>query len=394
MTKKYDLLLKGGTLIDPSQRLNELRDVAFRAGKVAAVEQGIAAERASEVVDAAGLIVTPGLIDLHVHAFWGASEYGMDPDEGSIAHGVTTAVDAGSSGARTFPAFRRYVIEQCDTRLFALLNLSGMGMLWPARFGELKDLRWADVDEAIRVGRENRDVVLGIKARVSRPYAGSNDVEALHRAVECAEALSAFVMVHVKDTVTPLEDLVAMLRPGDVVTHAFHGKSEGLLDDGGRVIEGLREAQQRGVVFDVGHGSGSFSFDVAEKAMAQGFMPDNISSDLYNRNVDGPVFDLLTVLSKFMFLGMSVYDVVRRSTETAAQIIGMGDRLGTLRTGAEGDATVMRLEEGAFDLTDSGGRRTVQSKQRLSHVLTIKSGKVYRPTSEIRPNPPFPKGGT
>ena len=186
MNTAYDLLVKSGTLIDPSQGLNEVRDVAFSAGKVAAVSQNIAVSEATEVVDAKGLVVTPGLIDLHVHAFWGASEYGMEPDYGNIARGVTTAVDAGSSGARTFPAFRRYVVERCDTRLFALLNLSSMGMLWPARLGDVKDLRWADVEEAVLAGRQNRDVVLGIKVRVSRPYAGDNDVEALKRALECA----------------------------------------------------------------------------------------------------------------------------------------------------------------------------------------------------------------
>ncbi len=379
MNTAYDLLVKSGTLVDPSQGLNQVRDVAFSAGKVAAVSQNIAVSEATEVVDAKGLVVTPGLIDLHIHAFWGASEYGMEPDYGNIARGVTTAVDAGSSGARTFPAFRRYVIERCDTRLFALLNLSAMGMLWPARLGDVKDLRWADVDEAVRVGCQNRDVVLGIKVRVSRPYAGDNDVEALKRALECAEAFGGFVMVHVKDTVTPLEELVAMLRPGDVVTHAFHGKSDGLLDEGGRVIEGLRAAQHKGVVFDVGHGSGSFSFDVAEKAMAQGFIPDNISSDLYNRNVEGPVFDLLTVLSKFIYLGMSVSEVVERCTNTAARTVGMEGTLGTLTPGAEGDATVLKLEEGEFSLSDSGQRKTVTAKQRLSHVLTVKGGRVYKP---------------
>lgn len=379
VTKTYDLLVKGGTVVDPSQGLNKVRDVAFRDGKVAAISEDVTASEAREVVDARGLLVAPGLIDLHVHAFWGASEYGMDPDYGNVANGVTTAVDAGSAGARTFPAFRRYVIDRCDTRLFALLNLSSKGMLWPGRAGELTDLRWVDVEETVAVGSANRDVVLGVKARVSRPYAGDNDVESLKRALGCAEGLGGFVMIHVKDTVTPLEELAAMLRPGDVVTHAFHGKADGLLDDRDGVVDGLRDAQQRGVIFDVGHGSGSFSFDVAEKAMAQGFLPDNISSDLYHTNVEGPVFDLLTVLSKFMYLGMSVYDVVQRCTETAARAIGMDGKLGTLTPGAEGDAVVMALEEGEFALSDAGRRRTVKAKQRLGHVLTVKGGRRYRP---------------
>ena len=372
----YDLLIKGGTVVDPSQELNVVRDVALSDGKVAAIEESIAESYAREVVDATGLVVTPGLIDLHVHAFWGASAYGMEPDIGNIAKGVTTALDTGSAGATNFPAFRRYVLERADTRLFALLNISAMGMIWP-RIGELTDLRWADVPEAVRVGRENRDFVLGIKARLSKSYAGENDVDSLKRSLEAAEAIGGFVMIHVKDTKTPLKQLTPMLRPGDVVTHAFHGKSEGVLDDAGRVIDRFREDQQRGVIFDIGHGSGSFSFDVAEKAMSQDFFPDNISSDLYNSNVEGPVFDLVTTLSKFLWLGMSLYEVIRLSTETAAQIMGLEGRLGTLKVGAEGDVAILRLDEGKFTLTDAN-RVSVEACQKLNHVRTVKRGRIYR----------------
>ncbi len=373
----YDLLVKGGRVVDPSQELNAVRDVALVDGKIAAIEECIPETSAREVLDATDLIVTPGLIDLHVHAFWGATAYGMEPDIGNIAKGVTTALDTGSAGASNFSAFRRYVLERSDTRLFALLNISAMGMIWP-RIGELTDLRWADVQEAVRVSRENRDFVLGIKARLSRGYAGENDIEALKRTIEAAAAIDGFVMIHVKDTETPLEEITAMLRPGDVVTHAFHGKSEGVLDNVGRVIDRFREDQQRGVIFDIGHGSGSFSFRVAEKALAQGFLPDNISSDLYNSNVEGPVFDQITTLSKFLWLGMPLYEVIRRSTEITAQIMGLEGSLGTLKVGAEGDVTILRVGEGRFTLTDSE-RVSVEAPQKLNHVRTIKSGRIYRP---------------
>ena len=373
----YDLLVKGGTVIDPSQGLNAVRDVALSDGKIAAVEENITETLAREVVDATDLIVTPGLIDLHVHAFWGATAYGMEPDIGNISKGVTTALDTGSAGASNFLAFRRYVLERSDTRLFALLNISAMGMIWP-RIGELTDIRWADVQETVRVAQENRDFVLGVKARLSRGYAGENDVEALKRTIEAAEAIDGFVMIHVKDTKTPLEEITAMLRPGDVVTHAFHGKSEGVLDNAGRIIDRFREDQQRGVIFDIGHGSGSFSFRVAEKALAQEFFPDNISSDLYNSNVEGPVFDQITTLSKFLWLGIPLYEVIRRSTETTARIMGLEDSLGTLKVGAEGDVTILRLDEGSFTLTDSE-RVSVEARQKLNHVRTIKSGRIYRP---------------
>ncbi len=373
----YDLLIKGGTVLDPSQGLNAVRDVALSDGKVAAVEKDIPSGQAREVLDATGLLVTPGLLDLHVHVFWGVSHYGIEPDPGNIARGVTTALDVGSSGARTFAAFRKHVLERADTRLFALLNISAMGMISP-RIGELEDLRWADVEEAVQVARANRDLVLGIKARLGRAQAADNDMDGLKRALEAAEGFGGFVMIHVGNTRSPLEKLVEMLRPGDVVTHCFHGHPHGVLDDAGRVLPGIREAQRRGVIFDIGHGQGSFSFAVAEKALADGFFPGNISSDLHFYNIEGPVFDQVTTLSKFLHLGMPLEEVIRLSTEATARAMGMAGRLGTLKVGAVGDATIMRLEEGRFTLTDSM-KVSVQTGRRLSHVRTIRAGKVYRP---------------
>jgi dihydroorotase len=372
-----DLLIKGGVVVDPSQGLNAARDIALSDGKVAAIEHSIDDGEAREVVDAAGLIVAPGLIDLHVHVFWGVSHFGIDPDITSLAKGVTTAVDAGSAGSATFPAFRRYVLQTAETRIYSLLNISAMGMI-AKEVGELEELRWAIVEDAVATGLNNPDYVVGIKARLSRQIAGEQDVEALNRAIEAAAAINGFVMIHVGDTKTPLEELTAMLRPGDVVTHAFHDRSEGLLDDVGRVKPGIKEAQTRGVVFDVGHGAGSFAFDTAEKALADGFRPDNISSDLHIYNVEGPVHDQVSVLSKFMCLGLSLDDVIRLSTESASKVLGSTDALGTLRVGAEGDVTLMRREEGDFTFTDSVGV-SVQGRERLSHVLTVKDGRVYRP---------------
>ena len=301
----------------------------------------------------------------------------MHPDVAHLSKGVTTALDAGSAGADTFAAFRTYVLERCKTRLLALLNISTMGMI-SREIGELEDLRWANVDAAVRVVRENQDRLLGIKVRLSRNITGTHDVDSLKRAVEAAEAVGRFVMVHVGNTETPLEELSALLRPGDVVTHAFTGGSHGVLDDAGKVVEGVAEAQRRGVVFDVGHGAGSFSFDVAEKALSQGFHPNNISSDIHAYNIEGPVFDQVSVLSKFMWLGMSMSDVIDLSTSATARTMGLGDQLGTLRTGAEGDVTLLRVEEGRFTFTDAAGR-SVTAERRLSHVTTIKGGLVYRP---------------
>ena len=388
---QYDLLIKGGTVIDPSQALHDKRDVAFLDRKVAAVESSIPEAEARETFDASGHIVTPGLIDLHAHAYWGASDPGIPADSANVAKGVTTAVDAGSAGARTFPAFRKWVLERSDTRLFALLNISSMGMVGGNEIPELLDMRWAEVDKAVESWRANKEYVLGIKARLGRVQCLDNDVEALNRSLEAAEAMDGFVMIHVGNTATPLEDLCAMLRPGDVVTHSFGGMEDLLIDDSGKVRDGFKEAAKRGVVFDVGHGGGSFSFTSAEKAIADGFPPGNISTDLHQESVDGPVFDMLTTMSKFIHLGLSLDEVVRLTTQTTAQIMGMAGTLGTLAVGAEGDAAIVKLLEGRFPLVDRLGTRldfhglkweapvTVNAKQKLDHVATVRDGKMYRP---------------
>ena len=386
----YDLLIKGGTVVDPSQGLNAVRDVALANGLVAAVETSIASGKAAEVIDATGMIVTPGLIDLHVHAFWGGSTYGVEPDTANLSRGVTTAVDAGSAGAWTFPAFRSHVIDRADTRLYALLNIAAPGMVFHDN-SELHDLSRADVAQAVEAGSRNRDRVVGIKARLGRVQAADNDAEALKRAIEAAEAIDGFVMIHVGNSATPLPDLMRMLRPGDAVTHSFLGFADGVLESSGAVIDGMKEAQARGVVIDVGHGAGGFSFPAAEKALSEGILPGTISSDLHIGNIEGPVFDLVTTLSKFMHLGMSLDEVIRRCTETAARTIGQGGRLGTLRLGSHGDVTILRIEEGRFTLRDrlstatSLGRTrweppaSVEASRRLAHVSSIKAGKVYRP---------------
>jgi dihydroorotase len=374
---KYDLIIKGGTVVDPSQGIHERRDVAFSNGKVAALEPEISDSLSNEVVDATDAIVTPGLVDLHVHVYWGVGHYGIEPDPTQIALGVTTAVDAGSAGAWTFPAFRRYVMDRSATRLYALLNISSMGMISP-KIGELEDLRWADVEDATRVGHANPEHILGIKVRLSQPLAADHDVDALKRAIEAAEQLGKFVMIHVGNSFTPMEDLVALLRPGDVVTHAYHGSAHGAMDESGRVFDGIVEAQKRGVVFDIGHGRGSFSFASAEKALAQGFFPGNISSDLHIYNIEGPVHDQLSTLSKFLHLGLSLDEVIRLSTSATAQIMGHADEIGTLKIGAEGDSTVMRIAEGKFTFVDSLDA-TVEGSRKLEHVATVKAGRLYVP---------------
>lgn len=374
----YDLLVQGGTLIDPSQKTHARRDVAFANGVVAAVAERIDPAHAVQVINASGRLVTPGLIDLHVHVFEGVSHYGIAPDPTCLAHGATTVVDAGSAGADTFPGFRKYVIDASETRIFAQLNISSMGML-SASIGELDDLKWADVPKALQTIEKHRDVILGVKVRLTRDaIVGKNaGLTPLFRAREAADAAGLPIMVHPQNAwCESLDDILAVMRQGDILTHSFHGMSHGILDEDGKIRTSVRAARERGVIFDVGHGQGSFSWRVCEAALAQDFLPTSISSDLHVYNLNGPVFDLATTVSKFLHLGLSLDDVLARVTAIPAGVIGMPGKIGTLAVGAWGDAVVFDLEEGEFAMIDSKGE-TRLGHQRLVPRVVIKGGKVY-----------------
>jgi len=381
---RYDLLLAGGTLVDPAQSYHDIADVAFAGGCVAAIGRGLPREAADAVVDCAGRIVAPGLIDLHVHVFWGVSYLGIAADPHCIARGVTTAVDAGSAGADTFAGFRKYVIQASDTRLFAQLNIAAQGML-SAEIGELDDLRYANVPRALATIEQNRDVILGIKVRLTRDtiVGRAAGLRPLQLAREAADAAGLPIMVHPQDAwCDSIDDIVALLRANDILTHCFHGSSHGILDERGRVRDSVRAAIERGVVFDVGHGAGSFSWAVAEQALAQDIQPQTISSDLHVYNVNGPVYDLATTASKFLQLGLRLDQVIAKVTAAPAQAIGMADHIGTLAVGAWGDAVVFRLDEGHFSLIVSHGQERV-GQQRLVPALVVRAGKVY--SDNVRP---------
>lgn len=377
----YDLLLHSGTLLAPAQVIHGPRDVAFAGGRVAAVAERIDPASARQVVDCTGHIVAPGLIDLHVHVFPGVSHYGIDPDIHCIAKGVTTAMDAGSAGADTFPGFRKYVIEASATRLFASLNISSQGML-NADIGELQDIRFANVPRALQTIEANRDQILGVKVRLTKHSLVSEEagIRPLHLAREAADAAGLPIMVHPQDAWTDsLDDILAVMKGGDILTHCFHAMPCGILDEQRRIRPAVWDAVERGVVFDVGHGAGSFNWSVAETALAQGFLPQTISSDLHIYNVDGPVYDLATTIAKFLHLGLSLNDALSKVTAVPAGVMGMADAIGTLKVGAWGDAVVLKLEEGSFPLMDSAGV-TRSGRQMLIPRVVIRQGQVYAPT--------------
>ena len=376
--KPYDLLIKGGKVIDPSQGVEAELDVALLAGKVASVAPGIPEAQAREVIRAHGKIVTPGLIDLHTHVFPYVGPYGIEPDPYFVRRGVTSVIDAGTSGAFTFPAFRRFIIERAATRIRALLHVVSIGMVAGStpNMGELEDLRYCDPKLAAEAAGKNRDLVVGFKIRFSEQYTGPNDLEGMRRARATADEASLPLMIHIGGSYSPLKEFLALMKKGDVVTHSFNSHPHGLLDAGGRVVPEVLEARERGVLFDVGHGAGSFSFDVMEQCLKQGFLPDTISSDLYSANINGPVYDLLTTLSKFLLLGISLRDVIARATVNSSQVFNFGARIGTLKPGAEADVSVLDLKEGEFTFTDSDGKsRTGRSK--LEAVTTVRGGKVF-----------------
>jgi dihydroorotase len=383
-TYRYDLLIRGGRVVDPSQALSRVADIAIADGKVSRIAPNIPAAEARLTLDARGHIVTPGLVDIHVHVYDGVAPLGIPADPNCIAKGATTVVDAGSAGAHTFPGFRRFVLPFAETRVFALLNISVVGQSTLSEdneWGELLDLRYANPKLAVRTIERNRDVILGVKVRLTRNIAGTNDLAALRLAREAADAVRLPLMIHIGDTASPLPALLNELKPGDVITHAFHGRSQGILDSSGRVLPEVRNAVESGVHLDVGHGRGSFSWRVMEAALKQGVPPGTISSDVHQFNVAGPVFDLATTLSKFLHLGMTLEDVIQRATLNPARAFRFPHNPGTLREGAEADVAVFRLAEGDFEMSESFAytgapeKRTVHRK--FVPVATVKAGKLY-----------------
>lgn len=357
----YDFVLVNGTVIDPAVGLNARRNVALQGGRVAAILDPAAPVVAQQTLDCAGLLVVPGLIDFHVHVFPGVSNFGVDPDETCLARGVTTVLDFGTAGGLIFDGFRRFVIDTAKTRVKALMLIAGQGLISsndtkPA-LGELWDLAYCDVEGCVQAVEKHRDCVAGIKVRCMDNISngGKNEAEGLRRARLAADATKLPLVVHPANSSLPIEHLFETLRSGDVMTHCYHDKNCKLVDDHTQVCSIVREKQREGVLLDVGHGSGSFAWRVARAMLDQGVLPDFLGSDLHTYNVHGPVFDLVTTLSKFLHLGMSVPEIIRRSTATCAAWLGIADEIGTLKPGACADITVLDIVDGEIPLTDSEG---------------------------------------
>ena len=361
-----DLVLRGGRVIDPVSGRDETTDIAFGEGKVAAVGHDLPG---GEVVDARGLLVVPGLIDLHTHVYWGGTSLGVDAAEVARRSGTTTFVDAGSAGPGNFHGFRHHVIEPSPLRIIPYLNVSFPGIFAfsaSVMVGECADLRLLDPRECVRVIGSNRDLIAGVKVRVGRNAGGASGAAPLDIALEVAEETGLPVMAHLDNAPPSRLEVLSRLRRGDILTHCFRPFPNAPVQGDGQIREEVLEARRRGVIFDIGHGGGSFGFRTAEAMLAAGFLPDAISSDVHTLSVNGPAFDQLVTMSKFLCLGMDLVDVIRASTAAPAAALGRSD-IGRLEIGAVGDATVLELAEGDFDYRDvlgegRSGRRRLEAK--------------------------------
>ncbi len=367
---RYDILIKNGEIRDPSKNVRRRGDVAVLDGRIAAVAAEIPSARAESVIDAKGAYVTPGLIDLHTHCFWGAS-FGVEPDPIARRSGVTTWVDAGTFAHDQIEGFRKFVIDRSQVRIF------GFVYLYPNNRNPDQDpVKYVRgmMKATGRMIEENKDVVLGIKLQVGSNMNGRYSPEFLKIAREWCDAFHVPLMAHISFSPPETDEVMPLLRSGDVVTHCYNTHGIGIVEKTGQIKASVLDARKRGVKFDTGHGLGSFNFDIARKAMAAGFLPDTISTDIYNLNVKGPVFDMPTTMSKMLHLGMSFEDILLRTTINAARIVNRVPGLGTLDVGAPADLAVLGIEEGKFPLTDSQ-RNTVTADKRIVCRETICRGK-------------------
>jgi dihydroorotase len=374
-----DLILRGGRVVDPSQGLDAVCDVGFVAGKVAGIAPRLDAVGA-QLRDVSGLVVAPGLIDLHTHVYWGGTSLGIDAEDFCRRSGVTTAVDTGSAGPGNFAGFRKHVIEPSEVRILAYLHVSHAGIYGFSKtvmVGESEDIRLMDPEGAVQTAERNRDVIVGIKVRVGRHASGDQGIAPLTVALQVAEETGLPLMAHIDEPPPSYEDVVDRLRTGDVLTHAFRPFPNSPATIQGTVRPAVLAARRRGVLFDIGHGMGSFSFRTARAMLANGFQPDTISSDVHALCINGPAFDQVTTMSKFLCLGMDLPSVIRASTVNAAFALKRPE-LGSLRPGSVGDATVLAIEDGNFDYMDVVGEH-LEGHHRIASRGVVIGGKWWHP---------------
>jgi dihydroorotase len=371
----HDLILRGGRVLDPGTGRDQVTDIAFAGGKVAALGAGL---RGKTERDVSGCIVMPGNIDFHTHVYWGGTSISIDADKLARRCGTTTWLDVGSAGPGNFPGFRKHVMDVSQTRILAYLHVSHAGIFAfspQIMVGESLDMRLMDTETCAAMAKANPDLIRGIKVRVGANTSGPNGIAPLYHALEAAERAGLPVMCHIDRPPPRYADVLKELRPGDVLTHCFKPFPNAPCHADGRIKDACWEARERGVIFDIGHGKGSFDFAVAEAMLAGGFPPDIISSDVHVLCIDGPAYDNMETMSKFLCLGMDLAAIVRAVTVTPAMALKRPD-LADLSVGSTADATVMRIEEGRHTFHDVSGQ-TRSGRQRFALDSVVVGGALW-----------------
>ena len=384
MTRQLtDFLLKGGRLIDPASGRDGLFDVRVRGGIVDAIGADLPPDGAA-VIDVKDQIVTPGLIDVHLHLMKGLGAFGVDPDVFGVGSGVTTVVDAGSAGHSLLNVFRNYVTDNAKTRVLNYINLSTLGGVTGPGYSILADPRLIDEDKIEKTVEANRDIIVGIKIMATGGALGAQGLKPLERARKLGDSLKLPLLVHIgeswtKDTApVHVGDVLKYLRPGNIVTHMFTVHPGGLLDGNGKLWPQVRDAKQSGILMDVGHGLHNLNFDVARRVLDQGLHPDGVSTDGHRGNRAGPVYDLTTTMAKLMALGFSLKQVIEMATVNAAKLLGRDGDLGTIRVGQPADISVLKLEEREWQAVDSQ-KGTIPAHHALVPVYAILRDTIYEP---------------
>lgn len=373
-----DLILKGGRLVDPAQNIDGKFDLEFRGGKVHAIAPEISGRDGAVVKNVSGCLVVPGLIDMHSHVYWGATSISVDAEMIARRSGTTTFLDAGSAGAGNFLGFKKLIIDASPVRILSYLNISFAGIFGVSKtmnVGECEDLRLLDANECIAVASQHPDTIRGIKFRAGRIAGGNSGMAPMMLAIEVASTLKVPVMAHIDTPPPAVTEVFRALRPGDIFTHCFKPFPSAPVDGGNRIREEVCAARERGVIFDIGHGRAAFTFPMARLMLDQGFKPDVISSDVHVACVDGPAFDVLMTMSKFLTLGLDISDVVRAATAAPAAVLRRPD-LGTLKPGSAGDAAILEMRSGDFEYVDARQNK-LQGRQKLFVKSIIIGGSVW-----------------
>lgn len=374
---KIDLLVKNGYVIDPGNKMKGKFDIAIDNGKILGIYQpNTFSEYSTEnVLDVSDCIVVPGLIDLHVHVFPIKTVLGISADHVGVNKGVTTVVDAGSTGVSCINSFIDEVVKKNITRVLLWINVASPGLC--EGLSELADLKNIELEKLEEVIKEHGQVIRGIKVRMSSSVVKNNGIKPLEIAKKFAQKVKLPLMVHIGNPPPDLNDILSLLEAGDVVTHAFHGKKGGILDEDGKLILEAENALKRGVLFDVGHGTSSFSFKVMKRARDLGIVPHTISTDIYLDNITGPVYSLVTTMTKFIALGYSLEEVIKATTSMPAKVLRMEQEIGSIKEGNIADISILKWNQSPIKLVDSEGEEIVAEKFLLP-LYTIKSGKVLK----------------